>query len=370
MKEVKRIVSLIEGKRKTLERLQADLNNYRATEDGSDQFLPQLEELRLERRDILAKALIAKKTPNTQSIDAKLQTVEAEHAKAREAAQSARDAMSIVAHGIDLENAELEALQQQLKGAIRSEIVARHDEAAAKYADAVTQLGEVVAQMVAAERAWKHVVTNVMDENGNGSEFPRRGVRVLEDIRETGVRVPASASRLSDPKVAAEYGDSFDRFWYLPTWADPATLGFADEEVSEIVSGLRESGVEAREFVGYRPAPPEPQLKVRVRRGVIQSAPKVQRDPETGHVVTSEPVEFREGDDVYLDESQARALQRGRMVYVHGEDDIPEPSSVGGPVEIDAALPKEEARRPSWKPEQRREYTGNHFPLDLSAYGD
>jgi hypothetical protein len=61
MKEVKRIVNLIEQKRKTIERLQADLDSTRVTADGAAQFLPKLEELRLERRDIMAKALIGRR---------------------------------------------------------------------------------------------------------------------------------------------------------------------------------------------------------------------------------------------------------------------------------------------------------------------
>jgi hypothetical protein len=349
--------------------LQADLDSTRVTADGAAQFLPKLEELRLERRDIMAKALIGKKTPDTKTIDAKLQTVEAQAQAAQESAQAARDAISIIAHGIDLEQAELDGLHQQRRDAIRSVIIARHDEATAKYAEAVTQLGDLAAQMVAAERAWKHVITQVMDVDGRG-EFPRRGLRVLEDIRETGVRVPASASRLADPKIAAEYGDSYERFWYLPKWADPQTLGFADQHVAEIVDGLRDAGIDADPFTPYAPPAPQPQLKVRVIRGVIQAAPKVQRDPETGRVISSEVVEFREGEDVMLDESEARVLQRGRLVAVHGEDPMPELKPQGATVDVDGSLPKDERNRHAWTPEPRQEYAGHHHKMDLSGYPD
>jgi hypothetical protein len=253
---------------------------------------------------------------------------------------------------------------------MRAEIVRIHDEAVAKYAAAVTQLDGFVADMVAAERAWKHVAVHLMNENGSGSGFPRRGLRVLEDIRETGVRVPASASRLADPKVAAEYGESYERFWYLPRWADPQTLGFADQQVAAIVDGLRDAGIDADPFTPYAPPAPQPQLKVRVIRGVIQAAPKVQRDPETGRVISSEVVEFREGDDVMLDESEARVLQRGRLVAVHGEDPMPEPKPQGATVDVDGSLPKDERNRHAWTPEPRQEYAGHHHNMDLSAYPD
>ncbi|MFM0136842.1 hypothetical protein [Caballeronia grimmiae] len=329
----------------------------------------QLEALRAELRDIKAKAYIEGKPANTKSLDAKIETVAEQAKAAQEMADAARDANAIIERGIALQEAELESLSAQLRAAIRTEIIARHDEAAEKYAAAITELGAIVAQMTAAERAWRHVVVNIMDTDGNGAQFPRRGLRVLEDIRDKGVRVPASASRLADPKIAAEYGDSYDRFWYLPKWADPRTLGFGDSHVADIVDGLRKAGVETHAFVGYVPPTPEPQLKVRVLRGVITGEPQVHRDPATDKVISADVVEWKVGDDVMLDESQARALQRARMVAIHGEDEMPMPRPAGGPVEIDASLPKEE-RRHGWTPKPRGEYSGHHFPLDLSAYGD
>jgi hypothetical protein len=369
MKEIKRLTGAIAQKHETIARLKTDLANAQTQAVSGNQHDAQLEALHAELRDVKARAYVANKTADTKSLDAKITSVEEQAKAAKELALAARDANAIIERGISLEEAELESLSEQLKVAIRGEIIARHDEAAEKYAAAITDLGVLVAQMTAAERAWKHVTFNIMNPDGSGCDFPRRGLKLLEDIRATGVRVPVSASRLADPKVAAEYLPGFERFWYLPKWAHPTMLGFGDKQAAEIVDGLRKAGVETEPFNEYVAPIPERQLKVRIRRGEIHGEPKVERDPETDKVISTEVVSWKQFDDLLLDESQARMLQKAGQVAIHGEDPLPTPRPAGVQGTVDAALPEREKRH-EWKPQQPSEYKGNHFPLNLSAYGE
>lgn len=369
MKEIKRLNTAIAQKHETIARLNTDLANAGVQAVSGDQHDAQLEALHAELRDIRARAYVAGKPADTKTLDAKIATVAEQAKAAKELAAAARDANAIIERGIALEEAELDSLLEQVKTAIRDEIIARHDTAAERYAAAVTDLGKIVAELTGAERAWKHVSRMFMTETGGGMTFPRRGLRVLDDIREKGLKVPVSASRLVDPKVAAEYGEHYQNYWYVPAWAHPRTLGFGDAQAAEIIDGLVKAGVDTTPFEQYVAPPPERKLKVRVKRGVVRGEPKVDRDPESDKVLASEEVEWALYDDFLICESEARRLQKAGIVAVHGEDELPTPRPPGVQGTVNAALPEKKDRH-DWSPKPLGEYAGHYHKVDLSHYPD
>ncbi|WP_175656494.1 hypothetical protein [Burkholderia ambifaria] len=359
MKAIQKIKDKIAAQHKAIERVTADRNAAQASIDGANAHLAALDDLKAQRRRALAEAMVAKKTANTTAIDAQIANAEQQHATALAAADAARDSLEIYDEGLRLAEAELTCLEEQLGDAIGAEILAYHDAGLEKYLAAVAAMEEGVAAMVAAGRAWKHAGA-ALDHR----PFPARGERVLTDLREVGVRVPHTASRLADPKIASEYTPDYPHHWFLPAWADPLTPRFAEQRTADLVESLIDAGVHCT--APARPEPEEKQVKVRIVKGSIQAEPKIVRSAATGKVISSEPVAFGEGDDVWIGESLARSLKANRMVAIHGEDSLPsaKPQSVG-PQIVDASVPDE---RPAWRPVKRSEYAGNFHQLDMSSY--
>ncbi|MFL9893740.1 hypothetical protein [Paraburkholderia sp. RL17-381-BIF-C] len=360
MKAIQKLLDRIEVQRKSIDRLQSDRSAAQVAIDGAGDHVAAVTELKGQRRRLLAEAMIAKKPPNTTAIDAQISNAEQLDSAARAAAATAHDALDIIEEGIRIAEAELDNLRDQLRAAVGGEILASHDAALEKYVAAVAALEDCVAGMVAAERAWERVA------HVRHGQFPGRGAKVLEDLRETGLRVPYTASRLADPKVAAEYTDDYPNHWYLPAWADPRTTGFADDRCAQLIDNLIAAGVDCEPL--RKPQPPEPQIMVRIIRGEIHGAPSVQRSPATGEVISQTPVVFRVGDDVALDESVARRMKASRLVLIHGEDEMPDPKApTTGPVVIDASVPKEpEARQRNVS--MVGDYRGTFHSLDMTGY--
>ncbi|KVG31990.1 hypothetical protein [Burkholderia diffusa] len=359
MKAIQKIQDKIAAQHKAIERVTSDRNAAQASIDGANAHLVTLDELKSQRRRVLAEAMVAKKTANTAAIDAQIENAEQQHATALAAADAARDALEIYDEGLRIAEEDLASLEEQLRDTIGAEILAYHDAGLEKYLAAVAAMEEGVAAMVAAGRAWKHAGVAL-----DHQPFPARGERVLTDIRESGVRVPHTASRLADPKVAAEYTSDYPDHWFHPAWADPLTHGFAEQRTADLVDSLVDVGVECT--APARPGPEEKQVKVRIIKGSIQAEPKIVRSAVTGEVIRMEPVTFSDGDDVWIGESLARSLKANRMVVIHGEDvlPIPKPQSTG-PQVVDASLPDE---RPAWRPDQPSKYAGNFHRLDMSSY--
>lgn len=360
MKAIQKLFGQIDSQRKSIDRLQSDRSAAQAAIEGAGDHVVALSELRRQRRRVLAEAMIAKKPANTTAIDAQISNAEQLDAAARAAAATAHDALDIIEEGIRIAEAELDNLHDQLRAAVGGEILASHDAALERYVAAVAALEDCVAGMVGAERAWGRVAHVCQ------GPFPGRGAKVLQDLRETGLRVPYTASRLADPKVAAEYTGDYPNHWYLPAWADPRTTGFADDRCAQLIDNLIAAGIECEPL--RKAQPPEPQIMVRIIRGEVHGAPNVQRSPATGEVISQTPVIFRVGDDVALDESVARRMKASRLVLIHGEDEMPESKpQTSGPVVIDASAPKEPHAR------QRNismvaDYRGTFHSLDMSGY--
>ncbi|WP_175887514.1 hypothetical protein [Burkholderia contaminans] len=365
MKAIQKIKDKIATQHKAIERVTADRNAAQASIDGANAHLAALDELKSQRRRVLAEAMVAKKTANTAAIDAQIANAEQQHATALAAADAARDALEIYDEGLRIAEAELASLEEQLRDAIGAEILTYHDAGLEKYLAAVAAMEEGVAAMVAAGRAWKHAGAALHHQ-----PFPARGERVLADIRESGVRVPHTASRLADPKVAAEYTPDYPDHWFLPAWADPLAQGFAEQRTADLVDSLIEAGINCT--VPKRREPEEKQVKVRIIKGTIQAEPKIVRSAKTGNVISSEDVIFSEGDDVWIGESLARSLNAKRMVLIHGESDIAPPrpkSAATAPVTVDGSLPDESRRNPTDIGfRERVEYSGTFHKLDLSSY--
>jgi hypothetical protein len=362
VKEIQKVISKIEAQQKTIERVQTDRDGALATIEGASAHVATLDELKAQRRRQFAEAMVAKKTPNTTAIDAQVENAEQQHKAAQAAAATARDALGIYDEGLRMAEGELDSLREQLRTAIGAEILARHDAGVERYTAAVASMEEAVAEIVAANRAWTQAAAAL-----DGQPFPAHGERLLTEIREVGLRVPYTASRLADPRVAEEYTEDYQGFWHPPTWADPLTQDFALERTADLVDALIKAGVACSPI--KRPEPPERQVKVRITKGTIHTAAKVMRSAETHQIISSESVYFEEGDDVWLAESDARRLKALRRVAIHGEDEMPPPKAKqdpSAPRVVDMSPPSDNhanVLRPG-----NAEYAGHFHKMDLSAY--
>jgi hypothetical protein len=356
LKSIQKLLSQIEAQKKSIDRLHADHTAAQSTIENAGAHAATIADLKRERRRIMAEAMIAKKTANTASVDVEIANAEALHSAAHAAANTARDAIDIIAEGERIAQAGMDGLQEQLREAIAVEIVSHHDIAQQKYLAAVAALEEGVSGMVAAQRAWQYARTSL----GN-VPFPGHGEMVLDEIRTKGLRVPHTASRLADPIIASQYTPDYPNYWYLPAWADPLTQGFADDETRSIVASLRAAGIDCD--LPRTAPPPEKQVKVRILRGTVQASDKVIRSAASGEIIKATSVSFGPGEDVLLDESMARKMRANRLVAIHGEDEMPS-DDAGGPIRIDASPPKE-----SLNGRGNEDLTGSYrYPLDLSAY--
>jgi hypothetical protein len=361
VKAIQKLFGQIDAQKKSIDRLEADRSAARAAIEGASDHVASLSNLRGQRRRLLAEAMIAKKVANTTAVDAQILNAEQLHGAAQTAAATAHDALDIIEEGIRIAETELGELQGQLRDAIGAEIIAQHDAALEKYVAAVAMLEDGVVGMVAAERAWKNA-RGALDYR----PFPRHGEKVLGEIRETGLRVPYTASRLADPKVAAEYTPDYLDYWFLPAWADPLTADFADQRTTEIIDALAKAGVDCGAL--KRAPVPEKTVKVRIKKGRIVAAPKITRSAATGEVVSEEKVEFGPDEDVWIEESIARRMKASRLVLIHGEDEIPTAQAeTTGPMVIDASPPKESQDR-ILNMQARSEYRGTFHSLDMSGY--
>ncbi|MFM0243293.1 hypothetical protein [Paraburkholderia phytofirmans] len=363
MKAIQKLLDRIEVQRKSIERLESDRAAAEAAIAGASEHIAPVNELKAQRRRLLAEAMIAKKIANTTAIDAQIANAEQLHTAAQTAATTARDALDILDEGVRIAEAGLVDLQGELRTTIGDEILAVHDAALEKYLSAVAMLKEGVTGMVAADRAWKHVA-RALDHR----KFPGRGEKVLMDIRETGLRVPHTASRLADPKVAAEYTPDYPDYWFLPAWADPLTADFANEQTADLVDALAKAGIDC----GPLPRPPQPEnmVTIRVKKGRIFGSPRITRSAETGEIISQEEVMFGPYEDVLIDEPTARKLRASDMVRIHGEEELPvRPAEIdpNAPVVIDVSPPKD---RPSRQQNisVTGDYRGTFHSLDMSGY--
>ncbi|WP_322008279.1 HlyD family secretion protein [Paraburkholderia tropica] len=359
MSNITKIKNKIADQHKAIERLTADRAAAQAAIDGADAHLETLEQLKAQRRTLRAEALIAKKTANTSAIDAQIANAEKQHEAAQTAAETSRDALDIYDEGLRIAEAELNSLSEQYRAAIAAEIMAQHDAGLAKYLAAVAAMEEGVAVMAGAEQAWRHARASL-----DHAAFPDRGSRVLEDLRSNGVRVPYTASRLADPKIAATYTPDYPDYWFHPAWADPLTEGLGVREAAALVDELRKLGVDCEEPA--RPVPAVSRIKVRIRKGTINADPEVIRSAKTGEVVDRREVSFGPGEDVLIDEPTARYLRERNMVLIHGEDEMPELTADAVSPKVIAPVPEDAPRTVElFAP---RDYQGNFHRLDMSGH--
>ena len=361
----------IEAHRQARDRLTGDLAAAHASINAADASLPALEEARAERRQILARAMVSKKTADTKSLDAKIQNLEAQHQAAQAVADTAKDALAIIASGIAIAENDIEESTQQVKQTVSTALISEYESGLDDLVGAFNGPAKAaVERIVSAQRAWDHAARTL----GLG-KFPGRAQEIIDGIR-AGVKVPWQGSRLADPAIAAEYTADYKDYLYAPGWADELSPGFADEQVAKLVGDLRSSGIECAEFRPYQPDTPEKMLKVRIKRGSIQSNPKVKRSPATHSIVDRTPVTYSMGEDMMLDEATARRLRwdgspgkMGCSVLIYGEDAMDEPvPDEETPRRIEMVKP-DQPRVTAIDPQGRGDgYRGFSHNLDLSSY--
>jgi hypothetical protein len=207
MNDVKALSKKLDVSRMALQRVGTELQQAHETAGGAEQHESKLADLRTERQTILARALVAKKAADTAKIDADIAAVEAQLA----AVSVARDALPIYEQAAQQAREDVTAIEAQRRDAVEAHIVAIHDAAQERYLQAIASMESAVEEMVGAHAAWE-----LACRNGNTNTFPGRGRQVLDDLRESGVRVPWDRSRLKDPAIAAQYTDNFRHYWYVP----------------------------------------------------------------------------------------------------------------------------------------------------------
>ncbi|WP_429497453.1 hypothetical protein ACQUFY_16775 [Robbsia andropogonis] len=317
MKDIKSLTTQIDKARATLARLESEQQQAQEAIDAGDRHDAPLRTLEAERVRAKALALVLKRKPDTAKVDADIQQLEAERDAARAAATVSVAAMPIYEEGLQIARIELRNLEVERVSAVQAHIMAAHDAAQKRYLEAVTAMESAVVEMVGANVAWTKVF-NAPD----APKFPGRGKQVLEDVRNTGVRVPWDYSRLKDPAIAAGYTENYRDYWYQPAWADVSQKDVGDTVAAGIVSELIAAGLPCSPYVGHA-VKTERQVMVRIVRGSMHFETDLKRHPQTGEIISKRTVQYGPGDDLELTELEARRLVKNGTVAIHGEGALP-----------------------------------------------
>ncbi len=320
MKEITKLLGQIDYQVAAIARLQDDWAACEVSINGECAHVEKIEALKAQRRTLSAEALVRKKAVNTATLDARIESAVNLHNAALASGEVARDAIVIIAEGIEIGETELENLRGELAQAVGAELMTRHDCAMRKYLDAVASLEEGVTDLAAVSHAWGNA-----DPSLRLGKFPGKSETVLDGLRSAGVKVPWSESRLADPKVAAEYSDDFRNYMFPPKWVDARSLGLGDEQAVKLVDELRQAGLPFHPIsIAQQPLRPK-QVKVRVIRGTIPVLGLPVRHPGTDQIISTRSTSYRPGDDCLLDESDARRFREAGLVLIHDLDTMPEP---------------------------------------------
>ncbi|NHV27682.1 hypothetical protein [Burkholderia sp. D-99] len=319
MKDIKSLSTKINKNRETISRLQTEREQAEATIAAATNHDEPLAERRAARQHLEATALVMKRKPETAKIDAEIEQLEALRTVATTAADVSRAALPVYDDAIQIAQAELAEFETERRAAVTEHIMETHDAAQKRYLDAVAAMESAVVEMVGAELAYR-AIFNIRADAEN--VFPGRGKQVLEDVRATGVRVPWDHSRLKDPAVSREYTDNYRSYWYLPAWAAYEQKGFGDTCASKLVSDVMSGGYPCGAYVGHVEKV-EQKVTVRVARGTISVHGGRLISAATGAVISNKSITYVVGDDVELDETQARRWAAAGSVVIHGEGKLP-----------------------------------------------
>jgi hypothetical protein len=361
MKKVSQLSKAIAAQKATIEQLQANRDVEQKQVDALLQRTTVSDGLRTQIQRLKAQSLADGKTVDTSTLEAQLAKAAQQRNAAIEAVRVSEEAIATIDEGLGLAQAALTELEAQARNAVTEELLATHDAHQANYVAAVEALRTSVIGMAAAERAWHQALPDAA-----GAKFPGRGAQLLTDLRDNGLRVPASASRLRDPAISANYADGWQRGWFLPEWADPKTFGIGDQETGELVSAIQKTGFKCAAFAPAVAPTSEKMVMVRVVRGVIQR--RSQKLTAEGVAIVAPDKNYGPGADLEIEESSARHLRKTGHVVIHGEDELPtrreEPRQ---PERIDAIKTDHNV---SFNREGRSSdrYRGNFHALDLDAY--
>ncbi|MFL9863215.1 hypothetical protein PQR67_03395 [Paraburkholderia fungorum] len=360
MKKVSQLSKAIAAQKATIDQLQANRNLEQKQIDALLTRTTVSDGLRVQIQRLKAQALADGKTVDTSTLEAQLAKAEEQRTAAIEAARVSAEAIETIDAGLGLASAALGELEAQAKDAVTDELMTAHDAHQQRYVEAVQAMQSAVIGMAATERAWHFALRNTT------AKFPGYGAQLLADLRDTGVRVPWSASRLRDPAVAAGYVDGYQTHWFMPEWIDPQTFGVGDKETAEFVTAIQKTGFKCAAFTPAVPPASEKMVMVRVLRGVIQK--RSQKRTAAGVAIVGPDMNFGPGQDVEIEERSARHLQKTGHIAIHGEDDLPtrreEPQL---PERIDAIKTDHNV---SFNREGQSvdRYRGNFHALDLAAY--
>lgn len=319
MKDIKSLSTKIDKARETITRLQAEREQAEATIAAASNHDERLAELHAERQRLKATALVMKRKPDTARIDAEIDQLETLRATAIAAADVSRAALPVYDDAIRIAETELAEFEADRRTSVTEHIMETHDAAQKRYLDAVAAMESAVVEMVGADLAYR-AIFNIRADAVNA--FPGRGKQVLEDVRTTGVRVPWDHSRLKDPTVAQEYTEDYRSHWYLPAWAAYEHKGFGDACASQLVSDIMSGGYPCSAYAGHVEKV-EKKVTVRVARGTISSPDGRLISAASGAVISTKSITYCVGDDVEIDETQARQWAAGGSVVIHGEGNLP-----------------------------------------------
>ncbi|HDR9802425.1 TPA: hypothetical protein QDC55_003299 [Burkholderia cenocepacia] len=319
MKDIKSLSTKIDKTRETITRLQGERAQAEATIAAASNHDERLAELHAERQRLQATALVMKRKPDTAKIDAEIDQLETLRATAIAAADVSRAALPVYDDAIQIAETELAEFEADRRTAVTEHIMETHDAAQKRYLDAVAAMESAVVEMVGADLAYR-AIFNIRADAVN--VFPGRGKQVLDDVRTTGVRVPWDQSRLKDPTVAQEYTEDYRSHWYLPAWAAYEQQGFGDACASKLVSDVMTGGYPCSAYVGHVEKV-EKKVTVRVAGGTISIHGGRLISAATGAVISSKSITYSVGDDVEIDETQARQWAATGIVVIHGEGQLP-----------------------------------------------
>lgn len=299
MQAIKQLSKQIQDQNDNIARLDTEIERAEKKLEDAEGRDYGLSELAGRRRAALVEALQNGVKADTAAIDKEIAAAEKRRAGDAAATEKDRESLDLLQSARKQARNSLAALETERIEVVSAYLLAKYDEAQARYFDAIAALSGPVEQMVAIERAWLAAKLR--------RAFPAHGSKALADVRESGLRVTWDRSALRRPEVAAEYLDGYQECWFVPEWADPRNDGFGDEAAQSIAAELRSAGVDAVLASKPAPAAPEKMVEIEVVCGTIGGGESPKRDPRTGFMVAQKALSHGPGSRLVVGESEAKS---------------------------------------------------------------
>ncbi|WP_434664755.1 hypothetical protein P5W99_30035 [Paraburkholderia sp. A3BS-1L] len=227
--EMDETAARVRDARVELMRLRAELVRCTSAVGVGAEHADALEQLREQRRELLAAAYADDVNPDTSEVDTAIAEHERKHAAAIEAAAVARDAAVVIEARIEAQQDLMEPLVAEWREHAQQAILRGLDATEEKFARALDALAGPVAEFTAYAKVWRELTGKPIPADGREELCEAmRGVPAL--------RVRWDFSPLKHPELSARFAsESYQgAARFVPDWLAPDSTDFAARETAAL----------------------------------------------------------------------------------------------------------------------------------------